>query len=241
MRIVERDEWAAIAASPTPVHVGCILDGNGRWAEMRNEHRTQGHDAGGEALREAIRTSLEVSFETLAVYAFSYQNWNRDPDEVSHLMAFYNWLITEEDLARYERDGVRIEFFGDLDDSRLPQQTLNWIDTCEQRTKHGRALHLVVVFNANDGLLDRAADLPQLDLLIRTGGDARLSSFLPLNTQYAELVFMDTLWPDFRQGHMMSAIHEYQSRSRRFGEAHSFPLLRRNIATLGIHPVSNSW
>ena len=231
-----------------PRHVGLILDGNGRWANQRGMHRTEGHRAGEEALFDCIRGAIDLGVEWLTAFTFSTENWSRDPEEVAFLMWF------NEDLLVRRRDilhewNVRIFFAGDLDDVRVPERNRVRMQESEALTRDNTGLSMVFAFNygsrweitsavkaiardAASGLLDveditqatvaahlSVPEMPDLDLLIRSSGEHRISNFLLWQAAYAELYFPGILWPDFDRHKLLDAIEEYQRRDRRFGAA----------------------
>lgn len=238
-----------VAAGEIPRHVACIMDGNGRWAQMRGLTRSNGHEAAEEAVDAAVDACLELGVEWLTVYAFSTENWSRDPAEVAFLMSLQEWLLRDEKRQRFKRLGVRFRFIGDLDDPRIPDACRTWLRECEEITAHNDRLQFCIAFNyggrdeivhavrhlvasgADPDKIDEscvaasmyAPDMPDIDLVIRTSAEYRLSNFFPWHTAYAEFVFLDTLWPDFRVGHLYSAVAEYQSRRRRKGTSRSLP------------------
>jgi undecaprenyl diphosphate synthase len=224
-----------------PVHVGCVMDGNGRWAQKRGLPRTEGHSAGEEALFDAVEGMLQLGIGWFTVYAFSTENWRRPPDEVRFLMNF------NQDLLVRRRDelngkGVRIRFAGRRD-WRVPRRLLRRIQESEALTRHNRRLTLTMAFNYGgraeivDAVRDLVAsgvsasrvderairgrlyypDAPDPDLVIRTSGEFRISNFLLWQLAYSELVFSDVLWPDFRRQHLFEAVREFQRRDRRYG------------------------
>jgi undecaprenyl diphosphate synthase len=237
---VDRDE--------IPAHVGIIMDGNGRWANQRELHRTQGHAAGEPALFDVVHGALELGIEWLTVYTFSTENWNRDEYEVSFLMQF------NVDLLERRRDelndlGVRVIFMGDVDDDRVPQELRERIRSAEELTADNTRMTMVFAFNYGgrqeiiDAIKRVAADLlagalrpgeiddrtvkdhlyipdmPDPDLIIRTSGEQRTSNFLLWEAAYSEYVFTPVLWPDFDRDELARCIAEYQDRDRRFGGA----------------------
>jgi undecaprenyl diphosphate synthase len=224
-----------------PVHVGCVMDGNGRWATQRGLKRTDGHAAGEEALFDAVQGALDLGIRWLTVYAFSTENWKRPIDEVRFLMRF------NEDILVRRRDelaaqGVRIRFAGRRD-WRVPRRLLRRQDEAVAMTSHNRTLTLTFAFNyggraelvdavrdivrqgiAPDKIDERTIarhlyhpDMPEPDLVIRTSGEYRISNFLLWELAYSELVFTDVLWPDFRREHLVEAVREFQRRERRYG------------------------
>jgi undecaprenyl diphosphate synthase len=226
-----------------PVHVGCVMDGNGRWAQKRGLPRTEGHRAGEEALFDAAQGALELGIPWFTVYAFSTENWRRPPDEVRFLLN----VIADNLLTRRRDDlhrmGVRIRFIGRRD-WRVPRWVLRKMNEAAALTRDNEAMTLTVAFNyggraelvdavksmiaegvparkVNDKTL-RAhlydPEMPDPDLVIRTSGEFRLSNFLIWEVAYSELVFTDVLWPDFRRQHLVEAVREFQRRDRRFGD-----------------------
>jgi len=231
-----------------PAHVGIIMDGNGRWANARGLHRTQGHARGEPALFDVVYGALELGIEWLTVYTFSTENWDRDEYEVSFLMQF------NVDLLERRRDelndlGVRVLFMGDVDDERVPQELRDRIRSAEELTSDNTTMTMVFAFNYGgrieivDAIKRVAADLlagelrpgeideqtvkdhlylpdmPEPELVIRTSGEQRTSNFLLWEAAYSEYVFTPVLWPDFDRDELARCIAEYQGRDRRFGGA----------------------
>ncbi len=231
-----------------PRHVGLILDGNGRWARARGLPRTAGHLAGEKALFDTVEGALQIGIEWLTAFVFSTENWNRSPEEVEFLMWFNEDLLLRrrDDL---HADGVRMRFAGDLDDPRIPDRNRRHMAEAEELTKENDRLTLVFAFNygsrreltsaarrlATEAArgeidpeeIDEAAfasrfylpDMPDVDLVIRSSGEYRLSNFLLWQSAYAEFSFPGILWPDFDRHALLEAIVDYQSRERRFGRA----------------------
>lgn len=224
-----------------PHHVAIILDGNGRWAERRGWPRTLGHRAGATAVRRAVRAAPELGIGVLTLYAFSSDNWARPPEEVEHLMDLLRRHL-EGEAPELAANGVRLEVIGRRD--RLPASLLETIAAAEATTAAGRRLHLRVAvdYSARDAILRAAGRLgpggvpptradfalaladgrpgvpvPDVDLLIRTGGEQRLSDFLLWECAYAELLFLECCWPDFDGEVLAGAVATYARRSRRFG------------------------
>ena len=224
-----------------PVHIGCVMDGNGRWASRRGLPRTDGHAAGETALFDAVEGALQLGVEWFTVYAFSTENWRRPVDEVRFLMHF------NESLLLRRRDelngmGVRIRFIGRRN-WRVPRRLLKQIDDAERLTHANRRMTLTFAFNyggraeivdavqriirdgvspdkVDDKLISRylyAPDMPDPDVMVRTSGEYRTSNFLLWELAYSELVFVDALWPDFRREHLFEAVRTFQNRDRRFG------------------------
>ena len=228
-----------------PNHVGIIMDGNGRWAAERGEPRNVGHAAGEAALFDTVEGALELGIGCLTVYAFSTENWRRPPTEVRFLMNFNRDLLLRRADELDERR-VRVRFIGRRG-RPVPRSLVKLIEQTEERTAHHERMVLQIAFNygaqqeladaaravAEDVLsgslkprqIDEAAiaerlyepRTPPVDLLIRTSGEQRLSNFMLWQAAYAELVFIDVLWPAFDRHHLRAAIAEYQRRNRRFG------------------------
>jgi len=231
-------DLTGIDDSRIPRHVACVMDGNGRWAQERGLKRTDGHAAGEEALLDAVHGALELGISWLTVYAFSTENWRRPTDEVRFLMGFNESLLVRR---RDELNdlGVRIRFIGRRD-WRVPKRLLRRMDESTELTKDNRKLTLTIAFNyggraelvdavkqlqaegvavTEKAIEDRLYDpeMPEVDLWVRTSGEHRISNYLIWQAAYAELVFTETYWPDFRREHLANAVKEYQHRDRRFG------------------------
>lgn len=224
------------------LHVAIIMDGNGRWAEARGRPRRAGHVAGAAAVRRTVEAAPELGIGTLTLYAFSADNWRRPPAEVRHLMRLFGRHLRSE-VAHCVDHGVRISVIGRRD--RLPTELRRRIVDAEARTAALRRLHLRIAidYSARDALLGAATRLAgggavptreafagaiaaaihappgtdDVDLLVRTGGEQRLSDFLLWECAYAELVFTPVAWPDFGRSDLAAAIHAFGSRHRRFG------------------------
>ncbi|MEM1035322.1 MAG: isoprenyl transferase [Pseudomonadota bacterium] len=227
-----------------PRHVAIIMDGNGRWATSRGLPRAVGHERGVEALRRTVEAAQGLGLHTLTVFSFSTENWRRPASEVSALFGLLKSYV-KRDLDRLAREGVRVRILGTR--SGLPADIADLVDLAEKRTAENTAFNLCIAFNyggreeivraaqkaaeaAKSGDLDPdeldeamlsgfldTADLSDPDLLIRTSGESRLSNFLIWQCAYAELIFMDVLWPDFGAGELRRAIDIYMARERRFG------------------------
>jgi undecaprenyl diphosphate synthase len=197
------------------LHVAIVMDGNGRWATRRGLPRVAGHRAGAEAVRRSVEAAPGLSIAALTLYAFSSDNWKRPPGEVSALMRlFARYLRTE--TPRLSDNGVRLELVGRRD--RLPSPLVAAIDAAEHATAGGTRLRLRLAVDYSSRWAIRAgALLPDVDLLIRTGGEQRLSDFLLWECAYAELYFSDTMWPDFGAADLGAAVAEFRARERRFG------------------------
>lgn len=228
-----------------PDHVAIVMDGNGRWARRRGLKRTDGHAAGEEALFDTVEGGLDVGLRWLTVFAFSTENWRRPLDEVQFLMRFNESLLLRRRDDLNQR-GVRVRFIGRRA-GRVPQRVRRHIADTEALTAHNRRMTLTFAFNyggraelvdairaiaaeaaagqinpdkINERVVARhlyAPDMPDPDVLVRTSGEYRISNFLLWQLAYAELVFTDVLWPDFRRDDLFAAIREYQQRERRFG------------------------
>jgi undecaprenyl diphosphate synthase len=235
---------AALDRSRVPVHVACVMDGNGRWANQRGLARTEGHAAGEVALLDVVNGALEIGVRWLTMYAFSTENWRRPPDEVRYLMGFNESLLLRRRDELHDK-GVRIRFAGRRD-WRVPRRVLRRMDESAELTGANRTMTLTMAFNYGGraeivdavrrlveagtpaAKIDERAiaqhlywpDMPDPDLVIRTSGEYRISNFLLWELAYSELVFPDVLWPDFRRGHLYDAVLEFQRRSRRYGGVH---------------------
>ena len=224
-------------AGAVPRHVAIIMDGNGRWAKARGLPRAAGHRQGAEAARRVLRAAGEAGVECLTLYAFSSENWRRPEEEVNDLMGLLRLYIGRE-LDSLHREGIRVKVLGDH--GAFSPETARMIDAAVARTATNTRMTLAVALNygsrgeivkaarclaeagnpidetAIDAALDTAG-LPPLDLLIRTSGEQRLSNFLLWQAAYAELLFVDTLWPDFDGDDLRAALAIYAGRERRYG------------------------
>jgi undecaprenyl diphosphate synthase len=210
-------------------HLAIILDGNGRWAAARNLPRLSGHLAGVAAIRRTLDAVSRLPVSTLTLYAFSSDNWRRPRQEVDALMQlFHDYLLSETDAC--QSNGIRVSVIGRRD--RLPRFLRPVIDIAERATSSGDRLHLriAVDYSSRDQILAAAGGAqamtrdefsrslgPDVDLLIRTGGEQRLSDFLLWECAYAELYFTPVMWPDFQESHLQAAWEQFLSRERRFG------------------------
>ena len=230
----------SIMDEQAPLHVAIIMDGNGRWATRRGLPRPFGHREGVEAVRRAVAAAPELGIGMLTLFAFSSDNWRRPGGEVRALMALLREYL-EREAGRLIEGGVELGVFGRRD--RLPPGLANAIAAIERRTRGGGRLRLRVALDyssrfaiaeaasdlAGSGTLSpqklassleaHRATLPNVDLLIRTGGEKRLSDFLLWESAYAELVFTDVAWPDFQAPDLAAAVAEFRRRDRRFGAA----------------------
>ena len=217
------------------LHVAIIMDGNGRWATAQGRPRTAGHVAGAEAVRRTVEAARGLGVGVLTLFAFSSDNWQRPPEEVGALMRLFRRYLIKE-AARCAKDGVRIKVIGRRD--RLSPLLIRVIEQAEAVTAGGRQalLRIAIDYSARDAILRAARrlngseasretfsrllseeEIPDVDLLIRTGGEKRLSDFLLWECAYAELVFTDRMWPDFGADDLGEAVREFRRRDRRFG------------------------
>ena len=223
------------SASYCNVNVAIIMDGNGRWAAARGLPRLAGHRAGAAAVRRTVEAAVELGIGALTLYAFSSDNWKRPSFEVRALMQLFRAYLLDE-MPRCIRHGIRLEVIGRRD--RLEPALLAIIEEVERQTRGGRNLRLriAVDYSARESILRAAveaiANRPisselfsellgnggDVDLLIRTGGEQRLSDFLLWESAYAELVFTPRMWPEFSGADLSAAVHEYEARDRRFGQ-----------------------
>ena len=227
-----------------PRHVAIIMDGNGRWAKQKGKLRTFGHKAGVESVRNSVRFCRQSSIESLTLFAFSSENWQRPVQEVSTLMELFS-LVLGSEVKKLHKNNVRLRVVGDT--SRFDSKLVDKIIAAEELTKDNTSLTLNIAANyggkwevvnsckniiksIKEGLIDvddvdeavfeqhtTLAGQPSVDLMIRTGGDHRISNFLLWHIAYAELYFTNTLWPDFNEDAFQLAIDEFQSRQRRYG------------------------
>jgi undecaprenyl diphosphate synthase len=197
------------------LHVGIIMDGNGRWAQQRGLPRLFGHRKGAAAVRRTIEAAPRCGISILTLYAFSSDNWRRPAEEVGALMQLFEEHLDTE-AAECAAKGVRLQMIGRRD--RLPDALVMAMERAEAATAAGRRLHLRIAcdYSSRESIL-RGDIGPDLDLLIRTGGEQRLSDFLLWESAYAELVFLRRLWPDFEAADLESAVRQFQTRERRFG------------------------
>jgi len=199
----------------TSLHVAIVMDGNGRWATRRGLPRTAGHRAGAEAVRRVVKIAPDCGITALTLYAFSSDNWTRPALEVSTLMRLFARHLRSE-TADLVANGVKLMIVGRRD--RLPYSLVKAIDAAEAATAEATRLELRIAVDYSGRAAIRAGMLlPDVDLLIRTGGEQRLSDFLLWECAYAELWFTDRMWPDFGAAHLAAALHEFHSRDRRFG------------------------
>ena len=226
-----------------PAHIAIIMDGNGRWAKQRGHARTFGHQAGAETVHVIAEESARLGVKFLTLYTFSTENWNRPVDEVAALMSLLMDSIEDE---TFMKNNISFRIIGDTD--KLPEDVLNRLNRCIERTaaNTGMCLTLALSYSSKweiteavkliakdvaegklkpQDITDKTIDshlatnyMPDPDLLIRTGGEIRLSNYLLWQCAYSELYFCDTFWPDFKEAELRKAICDYQKRERRFGK-----------------------
>jgi undecaprenyl diphosphate synthase len=227
-----------------PSHVAIIMDGNGRWAEARGLPRVAGHREGASAVKLTIESAIKFGVRYLTLFSFSSENWKRPISEINDLMGLLRWYLTSE-IAELHKNGVRLRVIGERLD--LASDIVNLIEDCEKQTVNNTTLDLVIALSygsrkeltnafkalakksiSGDITLDEinettiskyldSGDIPDPDLLIRTSGEKRISNFLLWQLAYAELIFIDCLWPDFSEAEFENAISEFSRRDRRFG------------------------
>lgn len=234
-----------IDKSRIPEHIAIIMDGNGRWAKAQNLDRTEGHRRGVESVRTAMKAASEIGVKYLTLYTFSTENWNRPVEEVDALMELMVQAVTRE-TAELVENGIVLKVIGEID--RLPAKTKQALDNCLEATSKGTSSTVILALSysskweitnaarriaqeVKDGSLDIAditesmfpnylttKDYPDPDILIRTGGEYRISNFLMWQISYSELYFSEELWPDFTHESLYKAVVDFQSRERRFGK-----------------------
>ena len=232
-----------IDANKVPQHVAIIMDGNGRWAKQHGQHRSYGHQKGAETVRKIVETAASVGIKYLTLYTFSTENWNRPEEEVTALMSLLIESIEEE---TFMKNNIRFQAIGDI--QRLPEKVQERLNQCMEHTSQNTRMSLVLALSysskceiteavkqiaqevlngqisPNDINEEQIAAhlathfMPDPDLLIRTGGEIRLSNYLLWQCAYSELYFCDTFWPDFQDEEFYKAICEFQRRERRFGK-----------------------
>jgi undecaprenyl diphosphate synthase len=229
------DGVSGTAAGHGARHVAIIMDGNGRWAKRHHLPRAMGHQRGVEAVRRLVRGLAPLGIECLTIYAFSSENWKRPDDEIRDLMGLMRKFI-KSDLPEFIANDVRLKIIGDY--KALPGDIVAMLEDALASTAKGRRTLAVALNYGSQQEIARAAtaaaakgaitpesiaaeldtaDLPPLDLLIRTSGEVRLSNFLLWQSAYAELIFTDVLWPDFTVAHLEAALADFAGRERRFG------------------------
>ena len=239
-----------IPADQLPGHVAIVMDGNGRWANQRGLSRIKGHERGELALMDVVNGALELGVPWLSAYAFSTENWKRSPEEVRFLMGF-NRDVIHRRLDELDEKGVRVRWAGRR--PKLWKSVIKELEIAEERTKNNTAMNLVMCVNyggraeivdaaaqiarlaqagqINPNRIDEATltryldepDMPDVDLFVRSSGEQRTSNFLLWQSAYAEMVFLDTLWPDFDRRHLWHAVQLYINRERRYGGAQDAP------------------
>jgi undecaprenyl diphosphate synthase len=234
----------AHGAKSSGLHAAIIMDGNGRWANRRGLPRAAGHRAGAAAVRRTVEAAPDLGISTLTLYAFSEDNWSRPAREVSALMKLLGRYLTQE-AARCVANGVRLQAIGRRD--RLPAPLVALLEDAERKTAHGARLHLrlAIDYSSRQAILDAARQAascfgagvaeqqfgaligPDVDVLIRTSGEQRLSDFLLWECAYAELVFTPRMWPDFTAADLAEAVAEFHRRERRFGAVAAVETTRR--------------
>ncbi|SJM89687.1 isoprenyl transferase [Crenothrix polyspora] len=245
------------SCNDNPRHIAIIMDGNGRWAQKRFMPRAIGHQAGVKTVRKIVEYCAVQKIEALSLFAFSSENWRRPQDEVSLLMELFMVTLGRE-IKKLDRNNIRLKFIGDR--SLFPQRLQDKMNEGEAQTQNNTALTLVVAVNyggrwdmcqafqqvagkiaagelsiadVNPQLLNQylsTADLPEPDLFIRTGGEQRISNFMLWQLAYTEFYFTPTLWPDFDQDALATAIESFKVRERRFG--HTSEQVRNKAVTL---------
>ncbi len=228
-----------------PAHVAIIMDGNGRWAKKQGRERLYGHMNGVESVRAVLETAVEIGVKWLTLYTFSTENWNRPKEEVDGLMNLLMENLVRE-LPTFHKNNVRLKAIGER--SKLPERARELLENCEKETSEHDRTTLVLALSyssrweitemtrrvatmAASGELKpenitaetvsqnlATREMPDPDLLIRTSGEYRLSNFMMWQLSYSEMIFTDTLWPDFRRNEFMKCIEEYQGRERRYGK-----------------------
>jgi len=228
-----------------PQHVAIIMDGNGRWAQNRGKSRVAGHKAGVESVRSSVSTARKLGVKALTLFAFSSENWQRPEKEVNVLMDLFMFVLTRE-VKRLHKNDIRFKVIGDV--SRFSNKLRKQITAAQELTETNTGMLLSVAANyggrwditnaakqlavkvkdgslsvddIDEASLDRfttLADVPDLDLLIRTGGDFRISNFLLWQAAYAEFYFSEVLWPDFNEDEFTKAVNSFDKRERRFGQ-----------------------
>lgn len=232
--------FSQIDKKKIPSHVAVIMDGNGRWAKKKGFSRSEGHNAGSKVLEKLMDTAIELNIKCISVYAFSTENWSRPKREIDGLWKLFTEYFDSKLPIMLEK-GIRIHHSGSY--KKLPAIVKNKIITAVDKTKNNKKITLNFCLNygsrqeileaVNEWAMKRKPDekitasklekylytsnLPDVDLLIRTSGESRISNFLLWQIAYSEIIFMNVLWPDFNKSHLYKAIIEYQKRDRRYG------------------------
>jgi undecaprenyl diphosphate synthase len=234
--------------SAAPKHLAVIMDGNGRWASRRGRPRWMGHVRGAHTVREVVAHCARAGVEQLTLYAFSSDNWKRPREEVGFLFDLFASHIDRQ-LSDLVKNGIRFSMIGRRD--RLPRALVSAIADAEQRTSGGRRMHLRVAIDYSSreaiqgalalalapsmrGIPDGATILPPVDLLLRTGGERRLSDFLLWECAYAELAFLDVNFPDLTVAHLDAALADFANRERRFGDVSAAPAPVVSVVAAGL-------
>jgi undecaprenyl diphosphate synthase len=222
----------------SPKHIAIIMDGNGRWAKLRGKIRTKGHEEGAKRVRDITEAAVKAGVKYITLYAFSTENWARPKTEVEFLMKLLEKYLASE-MPTYQKNGIKFEVIGDI--SRFSTSLIKKIEEVRTATENNKKLTQVLAINygskdeivravkkminssleCNEENLTASLDtanIPPVDMLIRTGGDKRLSNFLLWQSAYAELFFTDTLWPDFGEEELFLMVEEFKTRERRFGK-----------------------
>jgi undecaprenyl diphosphate synthase len=209
------------------LHVAIIMDGNGRWAAARGRPRPFGHRAGARAVRRVVEAAPSHGIDMLTLYAFSEDNWQRPAPEVAGLMRLFEAYLRGE-TARCVAEGVRVRVIGRRD--RLGAGLVRAVEAAEDATSSGTRLQLnIAVDYSSRSALERGERVRDVDLLIRTGGEQRLSDFLLWESAYAELLFVRPAWPDFDAAQLAAAVAEFHARERRFGRVAELTDSRRSL------------
>lgn len=229
-----------IIAQPLPEHIAIIMDGNGRWAKKRGLPRTSGHKEGLTSAKKIVAAAAKLGIKYITLYTFSTENWKRAQEEVGYLMGLIKGHLRAE-FEFYKKNGIRVEHIGDL--NGLPSDVQKEISNAKKDTEHFTGTTCVLAINygsrneivrcvkklissgknaedITEDTITESLDIPSLppvDLMIRTGGEKRLSNFLLWQCAYAEFIFTDTLWPDYNENEFFEDISNYQQRNRRFG------------------------
>ena len=226
-----------------PQHIAIIMDGNGRWANKRNENRIQGHIKAKKSVRESIELCVEKKIKYLTLFAFSTENWKRPKLEVKALMNLLNNVINEE-LNNLNNQNIKLKVIGDI--SSLPKKTKESVERAISKTSNNKGLNLILainysgkwdILNATKNIIENKKEtdlanfnekifeknlstynIPDPELIIRTSGEERISNFYLWQAAYSELYFTDILWPDFNKNELINAIFEFKKRNRRFGK-----------------------
>lgn len=225
-----------------PNHIAIVMDGNGTWATNRGLPRLEGHRKGVDALKNTIQNVKEAGIKHLTVYAFSTENWNRSEQEVNGLMNMLRQYLKSDEISKLDKENVKITMLGNKKDPRIPADILELIENVENKTKEHTEFNFNIAFNygGRDEIINAIkkiptdkistltetdfssylykTDMPDPDLIIRTGGQMRMSNFLLWQSAYSELYFTSTLWPNFDKEELNKTLEDYSSRKRKFGK-----------------------